>query len=382
MGAFILLVLTSAFAQESEICEPCVGGWEAKSIILDEEDISIINGSGYYVEIDGNMASVDWSLEDPEYDAVTNPDTFRMSKGFSSSGGPHTVSCGLVDEFGMRGELACWGPETDDFNAPPAGTYTMMDSYGYGHCAISAVDGSIVTWGSSSNHAGVGTEPSGTGFTDCAVAIGGIMCATGQPDGGVVCWGNTSHIDTTGDAALPTTGTYVDVELDWTKFGGAVKDDGTLEFFGDSSYHIYQNAVARAPAPVAGVSDLVMDKWSTYVALDSLGYAHTWSAHGNSDSVVLSAPISYDDAYAQMHGPANDKWNATSPLPFTEIVMSNWNVCGIVAEVPTEPVVSLSHYQHPTTDYVHDIEVGGVMCWGKHTQYGGQQATMFTEPCQ
>lgn len=365
-----------------EECVECVGGWKAKHIVIDEEDISILDHLGRYVEVSGNMASGTYSLDDPEYDAVSNPHPFRMSAAFGSGGAAASVQCGLVDEYGMRGEIACWGPSNDATTSPPTGTYSFIDGNSQSYpafCAIDATDGSIVTWGDSRNDA-VGTEPSGTGFTTCAVGEGQIMCATGQTNGGAVCWGNTGDIDTSGTYALPTTGTYVDIELAWTKLGGLIEDDGTLSFFGDGDYAVLQRAVDRAPVLTAGASDLEMSAWRTYVVLDSNGIAHAWSSHSATDDVIMTAPISYSDAYAQMHASPLEKYNAKSPFALSEIRVEGFNICGIIATEPTEPVYSLSLYGG--TDEVENIQKGRILCFGEYVDHGNQHAKVIFDPCE
>ena len=379
MFIFASIFSTSALALDPGECFECnPSDITVKDFGLqDNGTIFAIDEAHQYYELSGNWPNGDFSLADPN--------EFRMS--FVEGGGDSpSFGCGLLDEFQMRNEIACFGINTDkdgnpsnEWNIPPAGTYSMLDvnAVGYaGSCAISDVDGSVVSWGHQYNDA-VGDEPTNTGFTTCTAASGGIQCAAGRVNSGIECYGDTSKLN----IAAPTSGTYIDVDCISTKYCMGVLDDNTVTYFGDDTVGAWTRFSTRLPSTVAVAQIAFSTGSSGQAVLDTDGYAHIWSKASGSHEIVMEAPISYNDAYNKLHGTANDNGYMKTNVKFAIGSLKhegNNNICGIVAELPTETVVSLDNYT--TTDEVDDITVGGLMCWGSHED--NDQAIMITSPCE
>ena len=117
---------------------------------------------------------------------------------------PETLSAGYYHTCAIRsdGTLNCWGDNSYDQIALPAGTFTQVGAGDFHTCAIKT-DGTLACWGD--NSYGETTPPPGAGtFTQVSARYSGT-CGI-KTDGTLACWGYNSRGQLT-----PPSGTFIQV---------------------------------------------------------------------------------------------------------------------------------------------------------------------------
>ncbi len=348
-----MIVFMMAAASAQTCSNECVD--DIGDFAVSRSDIIGVDRSGAYLEVEGGWPDAVYSLVHPYAAGV------RFSE---LEGSPDSTEwgCGILDVYGYVGNVACWGVDTDDDdkNEPPPITdpgggaqwqsdapYAEIDISEDAGCAIGAT-GTVLAWSRYTDPELEDDRPTVAGYSQCS-ADDNMMCAVGLPNGGVDCWGDTAKHD----IPAPTSGTYVDVSCRTHRYCWAVKDDGSIEFFGDD---LLQNWINRTPTATNLVEVHTNNEMgAAAVARDSDGYVWAWQNNNSMDVVVDQVPMA-PGAYSQ------SDLVRRSTVKFSDIKIEGKNVCGLVSE-DYSGQIECGDGTTPTVDFSE----GDLLCWGTNS---------------